>query len=78
MPVRVTISGSSREWWTEARAAVERGTAPAVLLPLLNGIEGEIAVEAEEWQRIREWGAAMPGWTERDGQEQLGAEFEEG
>ena len=48
------------------------------MLPLLNGIEGEIAVEAEEWQRIREWGAAMPGWTERDGQEQLGAEFEEG
>jgi hypothetical protein len=48
------------------------------LAPLLNGLEGEVTVDAETWRAIREWGERMPGWTERDGQEQLGAEFDDG
>ena len=75
MPVRITIGGSSREWWTKAREAADTGAAPALLLPLLNGLEGEVVVNAEQWRKMREWAEGFPGWLEADGQPQLAAEF---
>jgi hypothetical protein len=75
LPVRITIGGSSREWWTKAREAVDAGTAPVLLLPLLNGLEGEVILDPEEWRTVREWAQSFPGWAEADGQEQLASEF---
>lgn len=75
MPVRITIGGSNREWWTKAREAVDAGTAPALLLPLLNGLDGEVILDPEQWRQIRDWAQGFPGWVEGDGQEQLAAEF---
>ena len=77
MPVRITIGGSSREWWRQARASADAGTAPSALLPLLNGSEGEVNVSPETWVAIRAWAEGMDGWLERDGQEQLTAEFDD-
>ena len=76
MPVRITIGGSSREWWKQARESVEAGTAPPALLPMLNGSEGEVTVDSDTWRAIWAWAQAMPGWIESDGQEQLKAEFD--
>lgn len=75
--VRITISGSSREWWKQAREHVETGTAPSELLPLLNGSEGEVTVESDTWRAIWAWAQGMPGWIEFDGLEQLKAEFDD-
>ena len=77
MGVRITVGGSDRTWWTAARKAVDAGTAPAALLPLLNGLEGEINVDAETWRTVWAWGQSMDGWVESDGTEQLTAEFDE-
>jgi hypothetical protein len=75
--VRITISGSSREWWKQARECVETGTAPAALLPLLDGTDGEVSVDSTTWRAIWAWAQGMPGWIEFDGQEQLKAEFDD-
>ncbi|MEO9256223.1 MAG: hypothetical protein ABI305_11810 [Tepidiformaceae bacterium] len=77
MATRITIGGSNRTWWVAAREAVAARTAPEPLLPLLNGLEGEISVDAGTWRAIWAWGHSMDGWTETDGTEQLTAEFEE-
>jgi hypothetical protein len=45
---------------------------------LLNGSEGEVTVESNTWRSIWAWAQGMEGWLERDGQEQLSAEFDEG
>ncbi len=77
MPVRITIGGSSRDWWARARESVDSGTAPPSLLPLLDGREGEVTVDSDTWRAIWAWAQAMEGWTESDGHEQLLAEFDE-
>lgn len=77
MATRITVGGSDRTWWTAAREAVAAGTAPEPLLPLLNGLEGEVSVDTETWRRILTWGHGMEGWTEADGTQQLTAEFDE-
>jgi hypothetical protein len=74
--VRITIGGSAREWWSAAREAVDAGAAPVALLPLLNGIEGEVTVDSDTWRAIWGWAQAMPALVESDGQEQLAAEFD--
>lgn len=76
LAVRITIGGSSREWWAHARESVDAGTAPEALLPLLNGLDGEITVDSDTWRAIWAWALTMDGWLESDGQEQLAAEFD--
>jgi hypothetical protein len=74
--VRITIGGSAKQWWALARDAVDAGTAPEALLPLLNGFEGEVTVDSDTWRAIWGWAQGMDGWIESDGQEQLAAEFD--
>lgn len=76
MAVRVTVAGSSREWWARAHADMEAGRAPAAMLPLLNGLEGEVTVDTATWRQLQAWAASIPGWTESDDQEQLSSEFD--
>jgi hypothetical protein len=56
---------------------VQAGAAPAALLPLLNGLEGEVNVDDQTWRAAWAWGNSMEGWKEADGTEQLTAEFDE-
>jgi hypothetical protein len=76
LAVRITIGGSSLEWWSSVRESVDDGSAPVALLPLLNGLEGEVTVDSDTWRAIWGWAQGMGGWVEGDGQEQLAAEFD--
>jgi hypothetical protein len=77
LAVQITVGGSNKLWWSAAQEAVEAGTAPAALLPLLTGLEGEVTVDSETWQAAWAWAHGMDGWVESDGTEQLTAEFDD-
>ncbi|MGH2631802.1 MAG: hypothetical protein ACRDG3_00200 [Tepidiformaceae bacterium] len=77
MRVRVTVLGSGRTWWEEAHRQAVEGVAPADLIPLLLGNEGELVVEMDRWRELWTWAQTIDGWHENDGLEQLGSEFEE-
>ncbi len=76
MAVRITVAGSSKEWWTEAQAQLGAGKVPAAIQPVLNGHEGEVTVDSQTWRQVWDWASALRGWTESDKLEQLGSEFD--
>lgn len=72
--LRVTIGGTARQWWSALHEERAAGRMPASLEPIADGSDGEVMVSAEEWARIKAWGASLPAWVERDGMEQLASE----
>ena len=72
--MRVTIGGTSRDWWSALHSKRDAGEMPAALEPIANGSDGEVTVPMNEWKELRTWGESLSGWRERDGSEQLTAE----
>ncbi len=72
--LRVTIGGTAIEWWKGLHFEREAGRMPAAIEPIADGSDGEVIVSPAEWKLIKSWGASLPGWTERDGIEQLVSE----
>jgi hypothetical protein len=72
---RLTVTGSSAEWWRALQDFRERAEAPCAIEPLANGTAGELVLPEAEWRRFYQFAASLPGWAERDGAEQITAEF---
>ena len=72
--VKLTVTGSSAEWWRALQACRAEGTAPLLIEPLADGSAGELVIPDRDWRRFYQFAVELPGWAERDGTEQISAE----
>lgn len=72
--MKLTVTGSSAEWWRALQQRRAAGEAPLTIEPLADGSAGEVVIAEDDWRLFYEFAVELPGWVERDGTEQIASE----